>query len=59
MSMTKFSDFTGANATAGIATSGTLNGGTQSIYVGGTLNVSASQAAGEYTGQITVTVEYN
>lgn len=59
MQMTKFSDFTGANATTGTATSGTLNGGTQSIYVGGTLNVSPNQAPGDYTGLVSVTVEYN
>jgi hypothetical protein len=59
MSMTKFSDITGANATAGTATGGTLNAGAQSIHVGGTLAVGANQAGGAYTGTISITVEYN
>lgn len=59
MLMTKFSAVTATNATDGIAAGGTLNAGTQSIYVGGTLTVGANQAAGAYTGTISVTVEYN
>lgn len=59
MAMTKFSAVTAANATDGTAAGGTLNAGTQSIYVGGTLTVGANQAAGAYTGTISVTVEYN
>ena len=38
---------------------GTLTGGTDSFTIGGTLNVGANQATGSYTGQFTVTVEYN
>ncbi|QYF93425.1 DUF4402 domain-containing protein [Massilia sp. PAMC28688] len=60
MVLTKFSDLTGANGTSGNATSGVLDGaGEQSLYVGGTLAVSASQAAGVYTGTVVATVEYN
>lgn len=40
--------------------SGTLVAGAQDIYMGGTLTVSATQvAATDYTGAISVTVEYN
>lgn len=38
---------------------GTLTGGTQTLYVGAKLNVSASQPTGTYTGTYTVTVAYN
>jgi len=38
---------------------GTLTGGTQTIYVGGTLAVAADQAPGAYTGTVTATVDYN
>ena len=41
------------------ASSGALTGGTATINVGGTLTVGANQAAGEYTGTYTMTVEYN
>jgi hypothetical protein len=59
MSMTKFSDVSAGNATTGTVAGGTLNAGTQSIYVGGTLAVGANQAGGAYTGTVSVTVEYN
>lgn len=60
MALAKTSDLTGANVTTGNVTAGTLAaGGTQSIYVGGTLTVGAAQPAGTYTGNVTVTVEYN
>lgn len=60
MMLGKFSDLTGANATSGSVTSGVLDGaGTQSLYVGGTLNVGAAQAPGVYTGTVIATVEYN
>jgi len=39
--------------------SGALVGGTQAIYVGGTLTVSATQVVGTYTGTFPVTVNYN
>lgn len=45
-------NFTGSKA------SGTLTSGADSFTVGGTLDVAANQAAGEYTGTFTVTVEY-
>ena len=60
MALTKFSDLTGANATSGTATSGSLSGlGTQSLFVGGTLAVGPTQVAGLYTGTVVATVEYN
>jgi hypothetical protein len=59
MALTKFSDLTAANAISGNATSGTLTSGTQPIYVGGTLTVAANQAAGDYTGLVSIAVEYN
>jgi hypothetical protein len=46
------SDFSGSK------TSGTLFGGNDSFSVGGTLEVAANQAAGQYTGSFTVAVEY-
>jgi hypothetical protein len=45
----------GAGALSG--TAGTA--GSQTFYVGGTLNVGAGQAAGAYTGTFSVTVAYN
>lgn len=59
MALSKTSDLTGANVTVGNVATGTLTSGAQSIYVGGTLTVGATQAAGNYTGAVTVTVEYN
>jgi len=59
MALAKTSDLTGANVTTGNVSTGTLNSGAQSVYVGGTLTVGAAQAAGTYTGAVTVTVEYN
>lgn len=50
MSVTKFS---------GSKNSGTLVAGTDEFKVGGTLNVDAQQATGEYTGTFVVAVEYN
>lgn len=39
---------------------GTLSGGgTETLYVGATLNVGANQASGTYTGNFSVTVTYN
>lgn len=48
--------------TSNPASTGTLDaGGAQTIYVGGTLNVSGGQATGTYTNAtaVTVTVNYN
>ncbi len=60
MTLTKFSDLAGVNGSSGTASSGTLNGaGTQSLFVGGTLDVDAGQATGLYSGIIIATVEYN
>jgi hypothetical protein len=41
------------------ATTGTLTGGTATFYVGGTLSVAASQAAGSYTATFNVVAAYN
>jgi hypothetical protein len=43
----------------GLATIGTLAGGTTTFQVPGTLTVGAVQAPGSYTGTYTMTVEYN
>lgn len=60
MAMTYHSDLTAGGATSGTVASGTLSGaGAQSIYVGGTLTVGATQVAGIYTGSVKVQVEYN
>lgn len=59
MALTTFSELSAANATGGTVTSGTLNAGTQSIYIGGTLNVAPDQPVGNYAGEVSVTVEYN
>lgn len=60
MALSKFSDLSAANATAGNPLTGTLDGaGAQSLYVGGTLAVGAAQAPGVYTGTVIATVEYN
>lgn len=60
MALTRVSDLTAAGAVTGEVIAGTLSaGGTQSIYLGGVLTVGATQVAGIYTGNVTVTVEYN
>lgn len=59
MALARISDLTAGNATSGEVTSGTLTAGAQSIYLGGTLTVGATQVAGAYTGSVTATVEYN
>jgi spore coat protein U-like protein len=58
MPMTKFTAVGADNRPTG-APGGILNGGAQTIYVGATLDVGANQAAGAYTGTVSVTVEYN
>jgi spore coat protein U-like protein len=46
--------------TSSLGASSTLDGsGAAALTVGGTLNVNASQPAGEYTGTFSVTVAYN
>jgi hypothetical protein len=59
MAFTRVSDLTGGGATSGNVTSGALTAGAQSIYVGGVLTVGANQPAGNYTGNISATVDYN
>jgi hypothetical protein len=60
MALVTCSDLTMANTTSGNVASGTLSAaGTQSLFVGGTLRVVATQLAGRYSGNIAVTVEYN
>lgn len=59
MAFVAISDLTGANATSGGVTNGTLTAGAQSIYVGGTLTVASGQAPGTYTGNVIASVDYN
>jgi hypothetical protein len=60
MALSNTSDLTAGNTTSGEVATGTLSAsGAQSIYLGGTLTVGAAQAAGDYAGDVTVTVEYN
>jgi hypothetical protein len=59
MTLTYASDLTGGNTTSGLATIGTLTSGTQILYVGGTLAVSGTQVAADYTGTVSATVLYN
>lgn len=60
MTMTKVSDLTGGGAVSGTVLTGALSAlGAQTIFVGGVLDVAADQLAGDYTGNIAVTVEYN
>jgi len=48
------------NFTSSPTPSGVLDGsGQQTLFVGATLNVSANQAFGSYSGQMSVTVDYN
>jgi hypothetical protein len=54
------SALTAAASCDGTVSTGVLTTGAQSIYVGGTLTVGASQVpAADYTGTINVIVEYN
>lgn len=48
-------NFTSSPTPAGILDSS----GQQSLFVGATLNVGSNQAFGEYSGQMSVTVDYN
>lgn len=53
------STFTTTPSTPGTLSGTTGTSGTQIVYIGATLTVAASQAAGLYTGAYTVTVDYN
>lgn len=46
-------------ASTGPGTAGTLSGGADTVYVGGTLTVSDTNAAGTYSGTYAITVAYN
>lgn len=60
MALTLASDLNAAGTTTGNVATGTLSaGGTQNIYVGGSLAVAAAQPAGAYTGSIALAVDYN
>jgi hypothetical protein len=59
MTLTPISDFTPSGVTVSNAAPGSLTGGAQSVYVGGLLAVGANQAAGNYTGSVTASVDYN
>lgn len=59
MTFTRVADLTGAGAVTGDVTSGALSAGAQSIYVGGVLDVAVNQPAGNYSGTVSATVEYN
>lgn len=59
MALTQISDLTGAGGASGTIATGTLSaGGLQSLYVGGTLAVGASQTPGAYTGTFNALVNY-
>lgn len=59
MSFTAISDTSASAKTSGTVASGALTAGAQSIYVGGVLSVGVNQNAGNYTGNISVAVNYN
>jgi spore coat protein U-like protein len=59
MALTQVSDVSGAGGASGTVATGTLSaGGTESLYIGGTLAVGANQTAGAYTATINATVNY-
>jgi hypothetical protein len=60
MTLDKISNLVGGDTTTGEVTEGKLDAsGEQSIFLGGKLTVSSDQAAGNYIGDVTATVEYN
>jgi hypothetical protein len=59
IALTRISDFDASGTTSGAVSSGKLNAGEQTIYLGGVLTIGEAQAIGAYAGNITATVEYN
>ena len=59
MTFTPVGDLTASSITSSTLSASTLTGGAQSIFVGGVLSVGANQAAGDYAGIVTATVDYN
>ena len=61
MGLARISDLdgSGGTTTATDVETGVLTDAAQTIHLGGVLSVAASQAAGDYTGTVTATVEYN
>jgi hypothetical protein len=60
MALTKISSLTPGSGVTGNVVAGVLSaGGTQSLFVGGVLDVAAGQAAGTYTGTVIASVDYN
>ena len=57
MALATIHDLDGASENS--PASGTLTGGTQTLYVGGTLTVGNAQTTGVYSGTITAEVNYN
>lgn len=51
--------FTSYSVNGAVATVGLLTGGSDTFYVGGTLNINGSQTEGLYSGSFDVTVQYN
>jgi hypothetical protein len=59
MTVSTFTSDVATTAGAGQLSGSIGSAGTQTVSVGGTLNVGANQAAGSYTGSFSVTVAYN
>lgn len=59
MALALVGDFTGAGGAGAVPTTGTLSSGAATLYIGGTLTVGNTQAAGNYTGNVSVVVNYN
>ena len=59
MTVGTFTSDVATTAGAGVLSGLAGTAGTQTVSVGGTLNVGANQAAGSYTGSFSVTVAYN
>jgi spore coat protein U-like protein len=59
MGLTLISKLAANTDTSGETTAGTLTLGAQTLYVGGVLAVSATQAVGDYSGTVSAKVAYN